>query len=107
MALNIRIQIERFPIAGAFTISRGTKTVAEVIVCTLVDGDHSGRGYFPDSLIHDAKFSRAKNRLPTADPIVQQTVTLRSLFGNLITDHWLLLTYSLIQTVTPVPQIEQ
>lgn len=44
MALNIRIQIERFPIAGAFTISRGTKTVAEVIVCTLVDGDHSGRG---------------------------------------------------------------
>lgn len=44
MALNIRIQIERFPIAGAFTISRGTKTVAEVIVCTLVDGDYSGRG---------------------------------------------------------------
>ena len=44
MALNIRIQIERYPLAGTFTISRGSKTQAEVIVCTIVDGEHLGRG---------------------------------------------------------------
>ncbi|MEQ1944476.1 N-acetyl-D-Glu racemase DgcA [Mesorhizobium sp. VNQ89] len=35
---------ERFPIAGAFTISRGTKTEAEVITCTISDGASVGRG---------------------------------------------------------------
>lgn len=36
--------VERFPIAGTFTISRGSKTEAEVICCTLADGGFSGRG---------------------------------------------------------------
>ena len=35
---------ERFPIAGTFTISRGSKTEAEVITCTITDGSRSGRG---------------------------------------------------------------
>ncbi len=35
---------ERFPIAGAFTISRGTKTEAEVITCIISDGKNTGRG---------------------------------------------------------------
>ncbi|MCX7303354.1 MAG: dipeptide epimerase [Hyphomicrobiales bacterium] len=35
---------ERFPIAGSFTISRGSKTEAEVIVCTVSQGLKSGRG---------------------------------------------------------------
>jgi len=35
---------ERFPITGAFTISRGTKTEAEVITCTISDGASAGRG---------------------------------------------------------------
>ena len=35
---------ERFPIAGAFTISRGTKTEAEVITCMISDGARAGRG---------------------------------------------------------------
>lgn len=36
--------IESFPIAGSFTISRGSKTAAEVIVCTLREGRYEGRG---------------------------------------------------------------
>ncbi|UVK37175.1 dipeptide epimerase [Mesorhizobium sp. AR10] len=44
MARVISVEAERFPIAGAFTISRGSKTEAEVIVCTVSEGDHSGRG---------------------------------------------------------------
>ncbi len=35
---------ERFPIAGIFTISRGSKTEAEVVTCTVTEGSRSGRG---------------------------------------------------------------
>ena len=35
---------ERFPIAGTFTISRGSKTEAEVVSCTLPRMATSGRG---------------------------------------------------------------
>lgn len=35
---------ERFPIAGTFTISRGSKTEAEVIACTISGLGRSGRG---------------------------------------------------------------
>jgi L-alanine-DL-glutamate epimerase-like enolase superfamily enzyme len=35
---------ERFPISGTFTISRGSKTEAEVIMCTITEGENSGRG---------------------------------------------------------------
>src|SRR5262245_14363604 len=36
--------IEAWPIAGAFTISRGAKTQAEVVVVEVNDGRHRGRG---------------------------------------------------------------
>lgn len=35
---------ERFPIAGTFTISRGSKTEAAVLVCTIRQNGQSGRG---------------------------------------------------------------
>jgi len=38
------MHIERWPIAGAFTISRGAKTEAAVVVAELADGEHRGRG---------------------------------------------------------------
>jgi L-alanine-DL-glutamate epimerase-like enolase superfamily enzyme len=41
---SLEIRSERFPLARAFTISRGSKTEAEVIVCTISDGGHAGRG---------------------------------------------------------------
>ncbi len=44
MARVISVVAERFPIAGTFTISRGSKTEAEVISCTIEDGGHRGRG---------------------------------------------------------------
>jgi L-alanine-DL-glutamate epimerase-like enolase superfamily enzyme len=42
--LTLRMQAERWPIAGAFTISRGSKTEAEVVVVELSDGRYRGRG---------------------------------------------------------------
>lgn len=44
MARVISVEAERFPIAGVFTIARGSKTEAEVITCTITEGGHAGRG---------------------------------------------------------------
>ena len=44
MACQMSVAVERFPIAGAFVISRGAKTEAEVVTCTLEAGGHVGRG---------------------------------------------------------------
>jgi L-alanine-DL-glutamate epimerase-like enolase superfamily enzyme len=41
---SLRVAIERWPIAGAFTISRGSKTQAEVVVAEVSDGLYRGRG---------------------------------------------------------------
>lgn len=37
-------RVERWPVAGAFIISRGAKTHVDVIVCEVSDGAHVGRG---------------------------------------------------------------
>ncbi len=41
---TLKIIQERYPIAGKFTISRGSKTEAAVVVCAIGDGVHTGRG---------------------------------------------------------------
>jgi L-alanine-DL-glutamate epimerase-like enolase superfamily enzyme len=44
MPVSLSVHIERWPIAGSFTISRGSKTEAVVVVAELADGAHVGRG---------------------------------------------------------------
>ena len=44
LAWSSPYEIERWPLAGAFTISRGSKTEAVVVVAELSDGTHRGRG---------------------------------------------------------------
>ena len=44
--MELSVRIERWPLAGAFTISRGSKTEAVVVVAELSDGTHRGRGEF-------------------------------------------------------------
>jgi len=44
MARVISVEQESFPIAGTFTISRGSKTEAGVVTCTIRQGDNAGRG---------------------------------------------------------------
>ncbi len=44
MSRRMSVEIERFPIAGTFSISRGSKTEAAVVTCTISDGDAVGRG---------------------------------------------------------------
>lgn len=42
--MRVSAQLESWPIADPFTISRGTKLTAEVVVATVTDGEFSGRG---------------------------------------------------------------
>jgi L-alanine-DL-glutamate epimerase-like enolase superfamily enzyme len=42
--MELSVHIERWPLANAFTISRGSKTEAVVVVAELRDGTHRGRG---------------------------------------------------------------
>jgi L-alanine-DL-glutamate epimerase-like enolase superfamily enzyme len=42
--VSLSVQVERWPIAGSFAISRGAKTEAAVVVAELQDGRHRGRG---------------------------------------------------------------
>src|SRR3954470_12291692 len=43
-APTLTVRVERWPIADSFTISRGAKTEAIVVVAELSDGSHHGRG---------------------------------------------------------------
>jgi L-alanine-DL-glutamate epimerase-like enolase superfamily enzyme len=42
--MNLSVRVERWPLAGTFSISRGSKTEAVVVVAELADGVHLGRG---------------------------------------------------------------
>ena len=44
LPLSLSVRTESWPIAGSFSISRGAKTEAQVVVAELSDGRHSGRG---------------------------------------------------------------
>ena len=44
MARRLTLSVERFPIAGAFTISRGSRTEIAVVVATITDANGIGRG---------------------------------------------------------------
>ncbi|MBM3516971.1 MAG: dipeptide epimerase [Alphaproteobacteria bacterium] len=44
MACRLTVSRETWPLRGAFTISRGSRTTAEVVVAEITDGEFHGRG---------------------------------------------------------------
>jgi L-alanine-DL-glutamate epimerase-like enolase superfamily enzyme len=44
VSLTVHTRVERWPIAGGFTISRGSRSEAIVVVAEVSDGVHTGRG---------------------------------------------------------------
>ena len=44
MSRQLAVEIERYPVRGVFVISRGAKTHVDVVVATIIDGVHQGRG---------------------------------------------------------------
>src|SRR5690606_35834763 len=44
LSVRLEVSVERWPIAGRFTIARGSRTEAVVVVATIRAGEHVGRG---------------------------------------------------------------
>jgi L-alanine-DL-glutamate epimerase-like enolase superfamily enzyme len=44
MSLALAVRTERWPVAGTFTIARGSRSEAVVVMVELSDGSHTGRG---------------------------------------------------------------
>ncbi|MEO9634189.1 MAG: N-acetyl-D-Glu racemase DgcA [Parasphingorhabdus sp.] len=42
MALSVSVSVERWPVAGSFVISRGTKTHVDIVKCEIEDGGYIG-----------------------------------------------------------------
>jgi L-alanine-DL-glutamate epimerase-like enolase superfamily enzyme len=43
MRLTVSVTVERWPVAGSFIISRGTKNYVDVVLCDISDGTHKGQ----------------------------------------------------------------
>ena len=63
--------IERWPIAGSFTISRGAKTEAVTVVATVATGDHTGRG----ECVPSPRYGETPEATLTALQAMQEAVT--------------------------------
>src|ERR1700683_2320363 len=68
--MNLSARIERWPLAGAFTISRGSRTEAVVIVAELDDGVHRGRG----EAVPYARYGEAPERVLDTIEALRPTV---------------------------------
>lgn len=65
--LRLAAAIERWPVAGSFTIARGAKTHVDVILCEISDGEHTGRGEATPIYYHGE----------TAESVLAQVLALR------------------------------
>ncbi len=68
MSLAVTATIESWPIAGAFSISRGTKTEAIVVVAEISDGVYTGRGECVPYPRYDETPSGVKAAIDTIAP---------------------------------------
>ncbi len=49
----VSVAVERWPVAGAFNISRGSKRHVDVVMCTVSDGRYTGKGEATAIYYHD------------------------------------------------------
>ncbi|WP_417694223.1 N-acetyl-D-Glu racemase DgcA [Roseibium sp.] len=70
--LNLKAYAETFPIAGTFTISRGSRTEAHVVTVEISDGTHTGRG----ECVPYARYGE------TLDGVVDTILSLSNDFAN-------------------------
>jgi L-alanine-DL-glutamate epimerase-like enolase superfamily enzyme len=66
---------ERWPIAGSFTISRGSKTEAHVVKVTLRDGAHEGHGECVPYPRYEETVAQVLEALETARPSIEAGFT--------------------------------
>ncbi len=75
MGRNVSIDEERFPLASAFTISRGSKTEAAVLVCTIHDGANAGRGECVPYARYGETLASVRDEIEAARPAILRGVS--------------------------------
>ena len=83
MARVLSAVVERYPIRGAFTISRGSKTEAEVICCTISQGGSIGRGECVPYRRYDESIESVLAAIDRARPLVEAGISRRALADSM------------------------
>ena len=79
MALRLSVDIETWPLAATFVISRGAKTEARVVVATVSDGVHQGRG----ECVPYARYGETVEGVAAAIAAVDDQITSREALARL------------------------
>lgn len=81
MPRHLDIQMNSFPIAGIFTISRGAKTEAEVITCTLTESSARGLGECVPYRRYGETMESVFAQIEAARPLVEAGISRRELLS--------------------------
>nr|MDQ2703650.1 dipeptide epimerase [Pseudomonadota bacterium] len=79
----LSVSEERFPIAGTFTISRGSKTEAEIITCTITEGENSGRGECVPYRRYGETMESVRAEIEAASPAISCGIDRTLLLGTM------------------------
>jgi len=74
MTRRLTVRAESWPIAGTFTISRGSKTVADVVVVEIRDGPHVGRGECVPYPRYDETIAGAIAAIESLRPAIERSL---------------------------------
>lgn len=75
MPITLTATVEHFPIAGAFTISRGSKTTASVVTCRVTDGELSGWGECVPYARYGESVESVLSAIETVRPLIEEDMT--------------------------------
>ncbi|QKK23576.1 N-acetyl-D-Glu racemase DgcA [Rhizobium hidalgonense] len=81
MPRSLDIQMNSFPIAGSFTISRGAKTEAEVITCALAEDGARGLGECVPYRRYGETMESVFAQIEAARPLVEAGISRRDLLS--------------------------
>ena len=81
MPRTLDIQMNSFPIAGTFTISRGAKTEAEVITCMLAENGAQGLGECVPYRRYGETMESVFAQIEAARPLVEAGISRRDLLS--------------------------
>ncbi|RFB93950.1 dipeptide epimerase [Rhizobium leguminosarum bv. trifolii] len=81
MPRTLDIQMNSFPIAGTFTISRGAKTAAEVITCTLAEDGAQGLGECVPYRRYGETMESVFAQIEAARPLIEAGLLRRDLLS--------------------------
>jgi L-alanine-DL-glutamate epimerase-like enolase superfamily enzyme len=79
MSRSVSIDLESFEIAGGFTISRGSRTHANVLVATVTDGDHVGRGECVPYARYNETMESVQEQIQEISPLLKDGLSRHAL----------------------------